>query len=159
MDNKLEKYPRNSSTVENYEAQGRMAEELLELSFKSCEMGQSCSCGNTYFFIIILKSFGPKLGCFNESWMPVWTAGNGWEILEVKMTPCIVGARNSFAFVTITMDRLGDFIWPKNCEISNQGGNIFCLSEGCLYRWKPLKKCSNTFDGWNEQSSMTQCKI
>ena len=22
--------------------------------------------------------------------------------------------------------RLGDFIQPKNCEISNSGGNIFC---------------------------------
>ena len=38
----------------------------------------------------------------------------------------------------------GDFIWPKNCEISNQGGNIFCEINSVHQMLWNLVSCCHT---------------
>ena len=90
---------------------------------------------SSWYFQFTLR-YSPLSLWYFQYWKSIWKQHDNdclpllkWDVKP--LSHCCLSCLRSFNQFSKT--RLADFIQPKNCEISNSGGNIFCKIE-CFWQ-------------------------
>ena len=96
---------------------------------------------SSWYFQFTLR-YSPLSLWYFQYWKSIWKQHDNdclpllkWDVKP--LSHCCLSCLRSFNQFSKT--RLADFIQPKNCEISNSGGNIFCIVTRGIF--PNLKNC------------------